>query len=687
MPIVGGLLSSTYLLYKRFENLWGSFLPMVALFFFLSFINTILDSLKDTFVITAVGGGAQVIPYLTVYAVLPSSLIFLLAYSHATNIMSRPAVFNSIIFVFMAFFALFGLVLYPNHQALHLHHLADTLNATLPSGLAGAVGMIQNWTFTIFFCMAELWGDVCLSLLFWGLANDTTNIDDASTLYPLFGLGANMAQAMAGIALKLFSRPGANQSTFNAEVQSVMGLVMAFSVVVLGIHAYIIKQNKKAKAAAAEQKAAATAAAAGAQAAAGAERAAGAALLDRLEAESQAASSNGTAGSSSPSPSRSPSPSIGTSPSSTSMGITAQDGAGRSLQAQATHSAASSSTSSSSSSSSSRQQDSASSASSSASSRASGSQGASTSAPAAAGASKAPSSSSKKKKKKNKPQLSEVWRILLSSVEIRCLAVMSIAQGLCTSLMEFAWKCHIKILYPSPSDFTAFLGDVATWTGVVTGSLMVLSPLLFDKLGWRPVAAATPQILTYGGGVFFAMCIAYQFVYGQATSATALSLALLNVLVVGGALLYVFSKGAKFSLFKPAEEMVYIGMDEEGRTKGKAAIDVVGAQTGKSAGSVLQQALLILSAGSIHNILPVMAIMFFMMCRSWIKSVNTLADHHDFSRHFSVPGSASASYDEDLSPGEEGEGGGGSRSSSPSSSPSSPSSSQQEQQPAIVPAM
>lgn len=42
-------------------------------------------------------------------------------------------------------------------------------------------------------------------------------------------------------------------------------------------------------------------------------------------------------------------------------------------------------------------------------------------------------------------------------------------------------------------------------------------------------------------------------------------------------------------MFKPAEEMVYIGLDEESRTKGKAAIDVVGAQSGKSAGSVLQQ--------------------------------------------------------------------------------------------------
>lgn len=51
-----------------------------------------------------------------------------------------------------------------------------------------------------------------------------------------------------------------------------------------------------------------------------------------------------------------------------------------------------------------------------------------------------------------------------------------------------------------------------------------------------------------------------------------------QAIVIGGALLYVFGKGAKFSLFKPAEEMVYITLDEDGRTRGKAAIDVVGAQ-------------------------------------------------------------------------------------------------------------
>ena len=46
--------------YRKFTALSGRFMPMVFLFFLMAFVNTILDSLKDTLVITAVGGGAQV---------------------------------------------------------------------------------------------------------------------------------------------------------------------------------------------------------------------------------------------------------------------------------------------------------------------------------------------------------------------------------------------------------------------------------------------------------------------------------------------------------------------------------------------------------------------------------------------------------------------------------------------------
>ena len=134
-----------------------------------------------------------------------------------------------------------------------------------------------------------------------------------------------------------------------------------------------------------------------------------------------------------------------------------------------------------------------------------------------------------------------------------------------------------------------------------------------------------------GGCIFFAACILYQHVYGAAAivhgaaAGGALGLMLLEGLVIAGALLYVFSKGAKFSLFKPAEEMVYITLDEEGRTRGKAAIDVVGAQTGKSGGSLLQQVLLLFSAGTMTGILPVMFLVFFFMLRGWLGSVKQLS--------------------------------------------------------------
>ena len=55
--------------------------------------------------------------------------------------------------------------------------------------------MVRNWMFTSFYCSAELWGDVVLSLLFWGLANEMTTMEEAPTLYPLFGIGANVSQS------------------------------------------------------------------------------------------------------------------------------------------------------------------------------------------------------------------------------------------------------------------------------------------------------------------------------------------------------------------------------------------------------------------------------------------------------------------------------------------------------------
>lgn len=93
-----------------------------------------------------------------------------------------------------------------------------------------------------------------------------------------------------------------------------------------------------------------------------------------------------------------------------------------------------------------------------------------------------------------------------------------------------------------------------------------------------------------------------------------------------GAVLYVISRSAKFSLFKPAEEMVYISLDARARLNGKATVDVFGAQFGKSCGSVMQQFLLVVTAGSLLHSLPVMLALFLYVAFDWGRSVDILSN-------------------------------------------------------------
>jgi len=147
---------------------------------------------------------------------------------------------------FMAFFALFTLVLYPNANTLHPTAAAASLAAVLPPGLAGGIAVLTNWTYSLFYVCAELWGDVILSLLFWGMANETTKIQDAGTIYPLLGVGANVAQASSGALMKWVSgtwQPGpevAAGDVWGLKLRLLMSVVMVCGVGIAATHAYIM---------------------------------------------------------------------------------------------------------------------------------------------------------------------------------------------------------------------------------------------------------------------------------------------------------------------------------------------------------------------------------------------------------------------------------------------------------------
>src|ERR1700731_3685063 len=68
-------------------------IPMLALFFLISFVYNLLRCMKVTLVVTPEGSGAEVIPFLKVWAVLPGAILITYVYTQLSNRLSREKVF------------------------------------------------------------------------------------------------------------------------------------------------------------------------------------------------------------------------------------------------------------------------------------------------------------------------------------------------------------------------------------------------------------------------------------------------------------------------------------------------------------------------------------------------------------------------------------------------------------------
>lgn len=178
-------------------------LPLGLMFFVILFNYTILRDTKDVLVVTA--AGAEIIPFLKTYCNLPGAILFTIVYSKLSNLMSRENLFYACIIPFVIFFFAFAFLMYPNLATLHPVASVAWLAARLPKSLEAPLAIFKNWTFALFYTLAELWGSVVVSLLFWGFANEVTTVDEAKKYYPLFGLGANVALIFSGQYVRFVS--------------------------------------------------------------------------------------------------------------------------------------------------------------------------------------------------------------------------------------------------------------------------------------------------------------------------------------------------------------------------------------------------------------------------------------------------------------------------------------------------
>ena len=218
-------------------------LPLGMMFFCILFNYTILRDTKDVLVVTAPKSGAEIIPFLKTYVNLPAAIGFTVFYSRLCNALPQAQVFYSILIPFLTFFGAFGGFIYPFRNYLHPHAAADFLAHNLPTFFLPLIAIFRNWTYAVFYVMAELWGSVVVSVLFWGFANEIATVQEAKKYYPLFGFMANIALIFSGQYVKLVSdirsRLPSHVDAWGYSLRLLMGAVVTFGTFIMGLYSHM----------------------------------------------------------------------------------------------------------------------------------------------------------------------------------------------------------------------------------------------------------------------------------------------------------------------------------------------------------------------------------------------------------------------------------------------------------------
>ena len=229
----------------------------------------------------------------------------------------------------------------------------------------------------------------------------------------------------------------------------------------------------------------------------------------------------------------------------------------------------------------------------------------------------------KKPKKKVKLSLAESFDCIIHSKYLGFIALLVICYGVSINLVEVMWKDQARLLYPSKSEFNAFMGGLQIYTGIATIFFMLVGANILRRCSWYTAAMTTPVMIFVTGLIFFSFIIFKDSLEGIAVSCGTTAL---GIIVTVGLIQNVLSKGVKYSLFDSTKEMSYIPLDDDLKSKGKAAVDVVGGRAGKSGGAAIQFLLLnMLFVGcSLTELAPLIAVIFALILALWFFAVSGL---------------------------------------------------------------
>lgn len=214
----------------------------------------------------------------------------------------------------------------------------------------------------------------------------------------------------------------------------------------------------------------------------------------------------------------------------------------------------------------------------------------------------------------------ESFRYIARSKYLWLMLICSASFGLSMNLVEAVWKAKIKELYPTVNSYAEFNSLYILWTGIAIMVMTIIGNNVMRRSSWFAAAVISPIIILSTGTIFFALVVFDHHIINFFDGAILMSPLALAVFV--GAVQNILSKGSKYSILDTSSQMLYIPLDQELRTKGKAAVDVISPKIGKSSSGLVQSVIFTIFPLATYNsiALPLM-IIFILVCVAWIYAI------------------------------------------------------------------
>lgn len=231
--------------------------------------------------------------------------------------------------------------------------------------------------------------------------------------------------------------------------------------------------------------------------------------------------------------------------------------------------------------------------------------------------------------KKTRPKLGlkESLKYIISSSYLWLLLICSASFGLCMNLIESVWKSKVRELHQTVNSYAEFGGTYILLTGITIIIMTIIGNNLMRYFSWIVSAILAPIVILIVGSIFFILVV-----FSDMNLSFIEHMALLGPLhlaVLVGAVQNIIAKGIKYSIWDTAREMLYIPLDTELKTKGKAAVDVVSSKVGKAMSSLIQSVTFtIIPSATYSSISHILMIIFIIVCFTWIAAIKKIYEYY-----------------------------------------------------------